>query len=247
MVEFIEPTVQLPGNPAAGPLHHAETVGEHALREIAESLPRNGSSPVFRMRYARLLRRDGQPLQAAVQYTEALRLVPPEQPGLQNDILRHLARTLADIAPPAPPTVAATELAFAQGQPGVACLAEGWYEPEDWGCWLRGFAGRLRFALPHLPEAGLRLGFGVSVFVDRAGSQTVRVFINGREVALWLFDAPGEAERIVELGRWCGEDATLDVAFFVSRPTAPAETGASDPRALGLGLRTLTIQPLQSL
>ena len=244
MAEIIGRAARLAGDPSSEVPHRAETEGGGALREVAESLPRYGASPLFRMRYARLLRRNGRPLQAAVQYTEALRLLPPEQPALRNDILRHLARTLADIAPPSPPTVSATELAFSQDQPGVACLTEGWFAPEDWGCWLRGFAGRLRFLLPKLPVEGLRLRFGLSVFVDRAGSQTVRVFFNGREVALWLFDRPGEAERIVELGRWIGEDATVDIAFFVAHPTAPAETGATDTRPLGLGLRTLAVEPL---
>ncbi len=244
MTEFIERSVRLPDDPTSAMLHRAGPEDHDALRQVADSLPRYGSSPLFRMRYARLLRRDGKPLEAAVQYTEALRLVRPEQPGLQSDILRQLARTLADIAPPAPPTVAASELAFSRDQPGAACLTDGWYAPEDWGCWLRGFAGRLRFALPQVPDAGMRLRFGVTAFVDRAGSQSVRVFINGRETALWLFDSPGDAERVVELGRWSGEDATLEIAFFVAHPTAPAETGSSDTRRLGLGLRTLTLQPL---
>ncbi|HEY3846363.1 MAG TPA: hypothetical protein VGL95_04550, partial [Acetobacteraceae bacterium] len=162
-------------------------------------------------------------------------------------ILRLLARTLADTGTlQEPPRIDHdTTVKFGAGEAGVPTLAEGWYPPEKWGIWLRGFAGRLHFTLRPPASAGaIRLQFRAVIHLDRAGTQAVRVFVNGREVALWWFENPGAVEKIIELGAWAYAANKVEVAFFVAQPTSPADRGAKDNRIFGFGLTALTVHPL---
>lgn len=243
--EIAERAVRLADDEASAAFHRAEASNGTGIAAITALLPRYRGSPWFRIRLARQLGRTGRPLDSAAEYAEAARLLPPQDEALRGAILRHVAETLAH-----PPTAPRPRIAydvpfvFAADGSGVPFLDDGWFAPEDWGSWLRGHTGRLRFALPSAPREGLRLDLSTAAYLDRAGQQSVRVFVNGREMALWRFEKPGFGDAAIEVGHWAHDAGEIEVAFFVAQPTQPAENGSTDTRPLGFGLRSLTVRPL---
>jgi hypothetical protein len=247
MGEIIKRAIRLAPDAGSELFHRTERAGSAGLHALADHLPQYYSSPFFRLRYGSLLAKAGRGRDAAVQYVEAARLLPRHAETVRSDIMRHLARALANTGVlQGPPRIDYdTTIKFGSGEAGVLTLAEGWYPPEKWGLWLRGFAARLHFMLRPSPSGGgIRLQFRTAIHLDRTGTQAVRVFVNGREVALWWFENSASTERTVEVGAWAYTADKVDVAFFVAQPTAPAERGAKDTRVFGFGLTALTVHPL---
>ncbi len=188
---------------------------------------------------------------------EALRRVVPSyvEPPRKGGRLAALFRPRsAPAAAPAPSASAAQDepppellsLGFAAGGDGASVLAGGWWAPESEGVWSDGPAAAIR--LPELP-AGAR---DVEIELEAMGytapggaDQRVEVSLAGRSVATWQarpngwrryrLDVPAElAARL--------SGASLDFAFPDAVSPAVAEPGSSDPRALGMAVRRLTVR-----
>jgi hypothetical protein len=72
------------------------------------------------------------------------------------------------------------------------------------------------------------------------------VKVNGSQVAVWNFDAPGEepVQREAIIPKSLVKDATLRVILDNSDPRSPSEFGInSDTRKLSLALTQMTIRP----
>lgn len=246
MEEIVRRAIRLAPDEGSALFHRTETAGPAGLRTLADHLPGYQHSPFFRLRYGALLGKAGRAREAAIQYVEAARLLPSHAETVRADIMRNLTRALTDtgMLRGLLRIEHDTTIRFGGGEAGVPALVEGWYPPEKWGVWLRGFAGRLHFTLRPSPTGGgIRLQFRTVIHLDRA-TQAVRVFVNGREVALWWFENAANTEKIVDVGAWAYAADKVDVAFFVAQPTTPADHGAKDTRVFGFGLTALTVQPL---
>ena len=247
MGEILKRAIRLAPEDGSELLDRAENAAAGGLRSLADHLPQYQHSAFFRLRYGSLLAKAGRGREAAVQFVEAARTLPHHAETVRADIMRHLTRTLADTGVlRGPPRIDYdTTIKFGSGEAGVPTLADGWYPPETWGIWLRGFAGRLQFSLRPSPSGGgVRLQFRTVIHLDRTGTQAVKVFVNGREVALWWFENAASLEKTVEVGAWAYTADKVDVAFFVAQPTSPAERGSKDDRVFGFGLTALTVHPV---
>jgi hypothetical protein len=245
MAEVAGRAIRLRSDEPTALFYRAERHGADAWRRLSESLPRYEHSPFFRLRYGVQMRNGGRPREAATHFAEAVRLLPDHAEPARAGFMRQLSRALAETGTlQAPPRIEYdTALSFAAGGAGVACLGEGWYGPESWGCWARGYTGRLRFAVQRSAwSEGARLHFRMQINLDASGAQSVRVFVNGREVAWWRFRSHGAADKTIHVGPWIHDGDAIEVAFFVGRPGPASERG--DTRLLALGLIAMTVQPL---
>jgi hypothetical protein len=243
--EIARRAVRLTTDEATELFHRAEESGGEGLRQIASRLPEYRDSPFFRVRYAALLREARRGREAAIQYAAAARLLPPQEEVARAEISLHLARAVFEAgALQAPPRFDYNDpVKFGSGEAGGAALVEGWYPQENWGLWARGFSARVHFTLPP-SNGGVRLQFRTTVHRDRNGTQAVRVFVNGRETALWWFECAAAAEKVIEIGAWVHEADKVEISFFVAQPTSPAEQGSKDDRVIGFGLTELTVLAL---
>jgi hypothetical protein len=196
-------------------------VSAAGLHELADRLTQYPTSPFFRLRYGSLLGKGGRGHEAAAQYAEAARLLPRHAEAERADVTRHLTRWLAETRVLQVPQRVEydTTVTFGVGELGTSLLGEGWYPAEKWGVWIRGFTGRFYFTLrPPAGGGGIRLGleFCTVVHVDRTGTQSVRVFVNGRELALCWFENSASADRTVEVGSWAFAADKIEIAFFCS-------------------------------
>jgi len=134
---------------------------------------------------------------------------------------------------------------------GLSDTMAGWGGLESWGVWTVGQHASLR-SMP-LSSAATNSDFAldanVRAFVPGQGRKlNVDVFANGTKVANWTFSevdsdrtVTARIPKSVMTGR-----ATLSLSFDISDPVSPSSVGMSaDSRALGIGLRRLTIKEIE--
>lgn len=138
-------------------------------------------------------------------------------------------------------------LPFGAGAKGVAGLGTGWSGPEAWGTWSD---GRSAFVVIHLaepPQADLALVIKGSAYLGPGhSSQDVSVSVNQQPAVRWRYQAGAEPVQTVQVPRRAvAKDGRLVIRFDFSNPASPASVGASiDPRLLGLGLESITVQAI---
>lgn len=120
-------------------------------------------------------------------------------------------------------------------------LGPDWSLPEGWGVWSDGAAPELIFRLPARPEGALRLTIVAQGFPFEG--QKVSVIAGGRTIGRWTLTAE-PSENSVSVPRELMPGPLLNVVLKVDHPLAPAARGGSgDTRLLGVGLRSVRLDP----
>ncbi|WPL15601.1 hypothetical protein Thiowin_00503 [Thiorhodovibrio winogradskyi] len=160
-------------------------------------------------------------------------------------------------APRLPALALASPLAFGRDQPGKAYLISGWSNPEPWGVWSDGPSARLVLPLPLFnnlagnvngnarPATPTRLRLTAGALVESAWpAQRLIASVNGEELAsVTLRRRDPEAIDIPLPPRVLAGHDWLDLRLNLPDAVAPAKLapGATDQRALGLALISLTL------
>jgi putative flippase GtrA len=122
----------------------------------------------------------------------------------------------------------------------------GWSIPESWGTWSEGFSAAIGLALDSPALSDLRLELTADGYVnERHPAQTIEVSANGRSIGSLRFTqaAPsGTSVLIIPREAAAGNNNQIVIRFKIMNPASPARLGlSSDPRLLGIGLRSLSI------
>lgn len=142
------------------------------------------------------------------------------------------------------------EINFSDSFDSRCFMRDGWGETETWGVWTIGRTAEVILHLPTEIEGGLVLKAFVHPFLGPTHRQlVVHISADGEEIAQWIFgaDALGadEAEwreATIPVHRRDNRRSSLTLLFTIDSPSSPLAEGISnDARALGLGLRKLSL------
>ncbi|MFP8780619.1 hypothetical protein [Hydrogenophaga sp. RWCD_12] len=154
---------------------------------------------------------------------------------------------LAEIVFAAPKSAARTpwaqDIAPTQfGESGVASRF-GWGSPEPWGVWTLGHYAELALE-PASAEQPMDLVLEATAFVPPgAPAQSFDVSVNGGKAVAWRF-SNSDVQRLRMAVPPLGPTGVLRVGIAVRQPRSPSAHGAGpDERLLGLGLRSLRLEP----
>jgi len=124
-------------------------------------------------------------------------------------------------------------------------LRHGWSSPEEWGTWSVGGRSALRVAFDLAITLPITVELELQALVRSGLTQSVAISVNGRGVAVLVFD-PSRPERVepIEIrAEDLSPEFAAEIAFDISNPTAPADIGpSSDRRKLGVAIRRLRIR-----
>jgi len=141
--------------------------------------------------------------------------------------------------------VPGTTLSFATAGSAGDYTGQGWWAPEDWGRWTRGYEATMSLALGVSAGQSLEMEtrFRPAIF-DDADPVEVSVIANGELVASWNLGERGDQSRVVTIpGRLIAEGGHLDLVFAIRNPRSPKKHGGSiDPRKLGLGFKEIVFR-----
>jgi hypothetical protein len=146
-------------------------------------------------------------------------------------------------APLAPMT-----FSFAAGSGRSPWLADGWSYSEPWGLWSDGAAATLRLPRFLAASGPLSLVFDVDLFLAHAhglDAQVVKTSVNGEPISSIRFDE-GRARLALSIPAEVIARRAGDLLLRFDLPTAVSPMRIdvlNDPRILGIGLRSLTINP----
>lgn len=138
------------------------------------------------------------------------------------------------------------QLSFAPGGSAWQYASGGWGGAEQWGSWS---LGNTEGAIVlNLPESSYRLEVDTMTYLtEKHPNQTIIAEANGTEIAKWTFDlgAPSGTRSAV-IPKSLIHDGSLRIAFKAPGSVSPKQLGQSeDTRVLGLGVRSLTLNPVQ--
>ena len=124
-------------------------------------------------------------------------------------------------------------------------LVSGWSVLEPTGCWTLGREATIAWSVSgHEGELELRVD-GHAFLHKNAPAQSVQLWVNDRQAAHWQFRAGGASPlpaRIAIPAAVVRNRDVLMLTFVIQSPCSPAEVGeSSDPRALGLHLRSISL------
>jgi hypothetical protein len=135
------------------------------------------------------------------------------------------------------------QLSFADGQPGVSMLADGWSEPEAWGVWATGTQSTLSLRLSSdLQSSGVSLGMTIGAFLPPGiDNKRIDVFLGepteASLIAQWkLTRAPEEKEFCIPANA-IPRDRLIKLTFKADRSYSPGE----DSRVLNVALQSLSV------
>ena len=133
---------------------------------------------------------------------------------------------------------------FIEGNQSVGLLAQGWSQPEYWGCWLNGVQADLIMYVERSDTDVVIEGFGRGFVRPPFAETFIGVMVNG--VALSHFSLNGHFvdQRFVIIvpKRMVIEATALRITFMPQDPCSPQEIGLSqDARLLSMGLVSLAI------
>lgn len=182
----------------------------------------------------------------------AARMIAPrlgEQTGCRRFIegMLALSRTTPDMAPL---YQIGDEIDFSSTLDSRGFMRTGWGDTEPWGVWTVDRRAELELSLDAKAGDRLVLNALASAFFGKGREPVrVRVFVDGQQIAQWVFDAPrfrkSHAQWMTaQLPPLPSEAVTrvLEISFEVDAPRSPLSEGLSiDPRMLGLGLSKLSL------
>lgn len=131
--------------------------------------------------------------------------------------------------------------AFGVGRFATAMLGDGWSNPEEWGTWTDDARAEASLRLPEEVAGDVHLRVDVQAYVPPGQDpQRVRVRAGGALLGEWVVGGPTTIEFTV-----AGSEivqGSLALTFELPDAISPADADVStDARALGLGLRSITI------
>ena len=146
-------------------------------------------------------------------------------------------------APVSAPVLGAEELEFRRGGTGVAALAEGWSEPEQWGTWSVARNCVLRFEVHPIPSRPVELVLACRAFVADGNPQlraVCRVGNGAQQELTFSRGAFAGLRRLMLDPAAIAADGMLTISLSLSDPRSPADLGlSSDVRPLGIGLERI--------
>jgi hypothetical protein len=138
----------------------------------------------------------------------------------------------------------AVEASFARGQPGVAMLADGWSEPEDWGVWATGTESTLNLRLSSDPfqTSGVSLRVTTGAFLPPGiNNKTIDVFVGeptgASPIAQWKLTRATEQKELCIPASAIPRDRIVKLTFKADRSYSPA----ADSRVLNIALQSLSV------
>ncbi len=131
---------------------------------------------------------------------------------------------------------------------GQDYIAYGWSVPEPWGIWSESSSAALVIKLDKPVTSDLTLELSADGYITaRRPTQEVEVSVNDGSIGTLYFTqaAPfGTMRLTIPQTAALANNDLLRVRFNIRNPVSPAELGlSSDPRRLGLGLRSLRLTP----
>lgn len=137
-----------------------------------------------------------------------------------------------------------TKLIFGAGGNGQIFLRDGWGMVEPWGVWSNGDqVASIDVTLAKPSSGPLEMIADVHAFTGHGHpAQTILIYANGTQIATWNF-ASEDMKKTATIPTVAG--SRLNIAFKTPNATSPVKVipGSTDTRILGLGLRSLTINP----
>jgi len=124
-----------------------------------------------------------------------------------------------------------------------SCLGYGWSEFLPDGIWSIGREASLQFHVPRLPDNLVRLTFHVlPLALSTSPARTVKVIVNGREIAIWSFDKMEWRDVRCDVPQsLMGDCGFVDIRFLFEKSHGSAEgESAKDAGRLGFMLQTIT-------
>lgn len=141
---------------------------------------------------------------------------------------------------------------FTETSFGPSNLSAGWSSPEPWGVWSSGSEAALSLNPPSGLDTDATLSVEASSYVGpKNPSLVVRVLVNGGLCGTWVFrfqdgDRQPKMRRIRIPREYINRSRPVKIVFQFDSPRSPLELGDSnDPRKLGLGLRSIVLDPAQ--
>jgi hypothetical protein len=226
--------------------HDLKEEADRLVAELDQAATNGRESAPFRLRCGQLCQMAYRLEEAARHYSTGLRLEPGHA-GLARRLLQIMDRTA--FSAPAPVLEPSSTLSFCRGEAGAAGLKEGWWEAEPGGVWSAKHECTLALALRRTDASVRSLKFDLGAKLDRLGSQRVRVFVEGRELAIWVFDLQSRrGNRRIELPSSYCDKTSLTIRFYIEQPVSerdlqpPGEAPSSDWRPVGLFLRSVELE-----
>jgi glycosyltransferase involved in cell wall biosynthesis len=145
------------------------------------------------------------------------------------------------------------EINFSDAFDSRCFMGDGWGETETWGVWTIGRTAELILHLSTEIKGRLVLKAFVQPFLGPTHRQLViHISADGQEIAQWSFgidalgaNEPEWREATIPPYRRDNRRSLLTLLFTIDAPSSPLAEGISnDSRALGLGLRKLSLRPV---
>ncbi|EJN11420.1 glycosyl transferase [Bradyrhizobium sp. YR681] len=168
------------------------------------------------------------------------------------DAVRVIAQFVPDQAPFDPaaletsvsaPVLGGEELAFARDGTGIAALAEGWSEPEQWGTWSIARNCVLRFEVRPVPPQPAEIVLACRAFVSDRNPQlrvVCRVGNGAPQELTFSTDGFAGLRRLTLDPAAIAADGMVTISLALSDPLSPADLAlGSDVRPLGIGLERI--------
>jgi hypothetical protein len=118
-------------------------------------------------------------------------------------------------------------------------LLSGWSALESWGVWSDGPSASFAIDLPDQRDGALQLALDCAVMLDPGGAQTVIVDVNGKAAARWDLRTAAAVLRIPISNAIVPASGLVTVVLHILHPSVAP--GGADERALGVGIRSLTV------
>lgn len=138
-------------------------------------------------------------------------------------------------------------LDFGKDGSGVSYLSSGWSEPEATAVWSDGDRCKLDLSSLPLSRRGgwnLKIRFSVYLWRPQYTSQRVDFSVGGAHLGGWTVTDGQQREYDLFISEDAMHGGSVVLDINVEKPLRPASVGlSSDPRALGVYLSQLTIQP----
>jgi hypothetical protein len=115
----------------------------------------------------------------------------------------------------------------------------GFHAPEPWGCWTDGMRAEVFVNIGSGAAHRRHLTFALTALVKK-GPQRVAVSINGEERCSQMLTESGAAILSCDLPD--GAEGPTKIEISASYASSPRDWGADDSRALGIGLRSMTLE-----
>jgi hypothetical protein len=133
---------------------------------------------------------------------------------------------------------------------GTRSLIRGWSNPEPWGTWSDSDTACVFVRLKSIPQGAIELQIEGCSFVNNLHpSQQIEVFVNDDRVGILTYsNKKNDSVQRIHIPHYLAADnnGALLIMFHSPDGISPKELGVGDdPRVLGIGLKSITIEPVK--